>query len=347
LAPYLINIKKLSYEDALNIINSWLTKCGKLRQSDREIVEFSLEIVKQVRRLNASKNLNEAIRKHFDYIFNIQEHQLGKQLTDDYRSMKVVPAFGCPLDFISNEIDADELLLPKDHKPNDEILSWFKFREDFIYKSVLKRQKAVSQVRSMFDITGKRSSDYMDLLEELLLTHSVSYSFVSSSHLPVYLVIESEYLPKFDATHCTVEYRLRDYVINGHSFLKIELLVEGTHRYRRFNVAICPFKIKCDPDYRTIIRRLIDETFDPKTKRYGYKETQILLMENDVYKIFRDDNLSLEQINAKVISSSGFLCVLQTRLSGTASLFFRLQSELEEVNESYKMAYCPYCSSNR
>jgi hypothetical protein len=35
LAPYLINIKKVSYEDALNIINSWLTKCGKLRQLDQ------------------------------------------------------------------------------------------------------------------------------------------------------------------------------------------------------------------------------------------------------------------------------------------------------------------------
>jgi hypothetical protein len=28
LAPYLINIKKLSYDHALNIINSWLRKCG-------------------------------------------------------------------------------------------------------------------------------------------------------------------------------------------------------------------------------------------------------------------------------------------------------------------------------
>jgi len=35
LAPYLINIKKLSYDTALNIINSWLTKCGKLRQLDQ------------------------------------------------------------------------------------------------------------------------------------------------------------------------------------------------------------------------------------------------------------------------------------------------------------------------
>jgi hypothetical protein len=37
LAPYLINIKKLSYEDALNIINSWLIKCGKLRQLDNNL----------------------------------------------------------------------------------------------------------------------------------------------------------------------------------------------------------------------------------------------------------------------------------------------------------------------
>ena len=35
LAPYLINIKKLSYDAASNIINSWLSKCGKLRQLDQ------------------------------------------------------------------------------------------------------------------------------------------------------------------------------------------------------------------------------------------------------------------------------------------------------------------------
>jgi hypothetical protein len=35
LAPYLINIKKLSYDDALNTINSWLSKCGESRQLDQ------------------------------------------------------------------------------------------------------------------------------------------------------------------------------------------------------------------------------------------------------------------------------------------------------------------------
>ena len=35
LAPYLMNIKKVSYEDALNIISNWLNKCGKSRQLDQ------------------------------------------------------------------------------------------------------------------------------------------------------------------------------------------------------------------------------------------------------------------------------------------------------------------------
>lgn len=35
LAPYLINVKKLSYDAALNIINTWLSKCGELRQLDQ------------------------------------------------------------------------------------------------------------------------------------------------------------------------------------------------------------------------------------------------------------------------------------------------------------------------
>jgi hypothetical protein len=35
LAPYLLNVKKLSYDVALNTINSWLTKCASLRQLDQ------------------------------------------------------------------------------------------------------------------------------------------------------------------------------------------------------------------------------------------------------------------------------------------------------------------------
>jgi hypothetical protein len=35
LAPYLINIKKVPYDAASNIINSWLSKCGELRQLDQ------------------------------------------------------------------------------------------------------------------------------------------------------------------------------------------------------------------------------------------------------------------------------------------------------------------------
>jgi hypothetical protein len=46
LAPYLINVKKLSYDAALNIINSWLGKCDKLRQLDQDfnyMVRYSLK----------------------------------------------------------------------------------------------------------------------------------------------------------------------------------------------------------------------------------------------------------------------------------------------------------------
>jgi hypothetical protein len=30
-APYLINVRKLSHEDAVNVISTWLAKCDKLR----------------------------------------------------------------------------------------------------------------------------------------------------------------------------------------------------------------------------------------------------------------------------------------------------------------------------
>jgi hypothetical protein len=46
LAPYLINVRKVSYDVALNIINSWLVKCGELRQLDQDynyMVRYALK----------------------------------------------------------------------------------------------------------------------------------------------------------------------------------------------------------------------------------------------------------------------------------------------------------------
>src|ERR687888_2366908 len=46
LAPYLINIRRLPYEDALNVINNWLIECGKLRRLDRDfsyIVKYAVK----------------------------------------------------------------------------------------------------------------------------------------------------------------------------------------------------------------------------------------------------------------------------------------------------------------
>jgi hypothetical protein len=46
IAPYIINIKKLSYDAASNIINSWLSKCEKLRQLDQNfnyMVRYALK----------------------------------------------------------------------------------------------------------------------------------------------------------------------------------------------------------------------------------------------------------------------------------------------------------------
>jgi hypothetical protein len=46
LAPYLINVRKVSYDVALNIIESWLDKCGKLRPLDKDfnyMVRYALK----------------------------------------------------------------------------------------------------------------------------------------------------------------------------------------------------------------------------------------------------------------------------------------------------------------
>jgi hypothetical protein len=71
LAPYLINIKKLSYDDALNIINSWLSKCGKSRQLDQNFdytVRYALKY--------SAKNGHRPLKLHTLKFKNKKLHDL-------------------------------------------------------------------------------------------------------------------------------------------------------------------------------------------------------------------------------------------------------------------------------
>jgi Primase X len=73
LAPYLINIKKESYEDALNIINSWLSKCAKSRQLDQNFnytVRYALKY--------SAKNGNRPLKLDSLKIKNKKVHDLLK-----------------------------------------------------------------------------------------------------------------------------------------------------------------------------------------------------------------------------------------------------------------------------
>jgi Primase X len=59
LTPYLINVKRLSYDAALNIINNWLSKCAKSRQLDQNFdytVRYALKY--------SAKNGHKPIKYH-------------------------------------------------------------------------------------------------------------------------------------------------------------------------------------------------------------------------------------------------------------------------------------------
>lgn len=65
LAPYLINIKKLSYQESFGILSEWLKKCDAIRKLDfnpRYLVKTALNTANQKRippmKLETLKNNN-------------------------------------------------------------------------------------------------------------------------------------------------------------------------------------------------------------------------------------------------------------------------------------------------
>jgi hypothetical protein len=78
LAPYLVHIKKLSYQDSFDIVIDWLTKCDSLRKLDfnaKDQVKSALKIAIQKRippmKLETLKNKNLELYKRL-YIQNVK-----------------------------------------------------------------------------------------------------------------------------------------------------------------------------------------------------------------------------------------------------------------------------------
>ncbi len=77
--------------------------------------------------------------KHFDYIFELQIRQMEKRLPDGYNSRLGMPQNGNPMSGISDEKDAEHLLM--EYRPSEDVVSWFAFRENLLFKFL--RPKAV------------------------------------------------------------------------------------------------------------------------------------------------------------------------------------------------------------
>jgi hypothetical protein len=72
LAPYLINIKKLSYDEAFTVIKDWLKGCGKMASLDfnaNNRIKDNLKAAMKVGYLPISlNNLKEENRQLYDIV---------------------------------------------------------------------------------------------------------------------------------------------------------------------------------------------------------------------------------------------------------------------------------------
>jgi ABC-type siderophore export system fused ATPase/permease subunit len=79
LAPYLIVIKKLSFEDAFKIINEWLQKCDLLRRLDfnvRSVVNTAL-VTAQKKQIPPMTLYT--LKNNYKNLYFLIEHKKGKE----------------------------------------------------------------------------------------------------------------------------------------------------------------------------------------------------------------------------------------------------------------------------
>jgi hypothetical protein len=69
LAPYLINIKKLSYTESYNIIKGWLDKCNSLRRLDSDF-SFRIKHVLDAIKTGYKPMRFENLKKHNMALYN-------------------------------------------------------------------------------------------------------------------------------------------------------------------------------------------------------------------------------------------------------------------------------------
>ena len=123
----------------------------------RENLEYSQRYVNYIRQKNMAENQNPVMARHFDQILGIQSRQLGQRIPLGYVSEIAMPENGNPLKYIFSEQDADDLYMTE-YSPEREVLSWFTFRENLLFKFGGMRAEAIKEeLQKRFVFPTKKS----------------------------------------------------------------------------------------------------------------------------------------------------------------------------------------------
>jgi hypothetical protein len=294
-----------------------------------KILRISLEIIKGARRDNMLYVVNPQIRQHFDRIFRIQKYQLEKRLRKNYGyfSLVAMPRNGNPLWDIDDDTDIDQLLPA--YRPPNNVLTWFQFRDNFVFRRFLKAEMIRAKLEQIFGTLGG-SPPALKIDYEILNTIEVNYT-IDTDGGAVYLIVDDYFLPKYgivdDRQTAIVEHRIANYIIRNHLILHVELIIRGTSQFRKFNIILCPLRVIEDDFYKRKIECLMPQSMDPQRHKHAIKKARIRLINTTTEKILKYD-LTLQSIR----TTNWYRELMQLKKSG---------SDLSDrLNTPWLCSYC-------
>ncbi|MGD1838346.1 MAG: hypothetical protein ACPKPY_09870 [Nitrososphaeraceae archaeon] len=322
-----------------------------------KILDISIKIVNKLKFINNEFLLNLEIKNHFNKIFEIQNYQLEKRINSGYDSSLGNPSFGNPMFGIRDNITADQLL-PNNYEPSKSVLTWFQLRENLIFKKIFTGRTIISKFKKIFDLDDNNISvnnNELSVYEDIYMTIPISYNIESiidtrNNKIITFIVIDDRYLPRInDLQNVIVQHRIYDYLIGSHVVIHIELYIEKTGRFKKFNIIICPMKMTKDNTYKTNVEFLIKQTFDPITNQYPIKDAEICLVNSNGLDIFLD-KMDRSEKKLDMMKSNIFYAKINSSLKELARWHHLLsQSELQtsDTDSFYKNNLCQFCKTGK
>ncbi len=325
-----------------------------------EILNFCLDFIEYVQKINKVLIFNTQLRNHYEHIFNLQRQQINNRKPYGYLSPYGLPYYGNPLKGISyhplcyKEKDPEKQLL-KNYTSGIVTQSWFDLRQDFVF-GYPPPKRIKEEFEQLFNISNNPlSSENKQIINDLKIVdnwnkknsiYNLDWNFYIFDDLIFIYIPKDITIPDSIDPNPIVE--IIDFELKSHAFINISISSKDHNINNLATMNFCPFLMEDDPQYNQMFEAIINSTLEKKdNNKYEKRDAKVFLINEAVDHIlhkknmFKDKKFELMELLESLPPNTN-INFGKSAFKGLETAYIKINGEML-LNDRSKLPFCSYC----